>query len=72
MAVLAQIAGRNVIGVFADRIGSIVATKTIVRNIGVIEIRGNPASRRMTVVTGVAAGDVALILAGRDCAVVAR
>ena len=60
------------VGVFADRIGSIVATKAIVRNIGVIEIRRNPASRRVTVVAGVAAGDVSLILAGSDCAVVTR
>lgn len=72
MAVLANIAGRNVVGIFADRIGSIVATRTIVRNIGVIEIRRNPASRRVTVVTGVAAGDVALILAGSNRAVVTR
>jgi len=56
---------------FADRICSVVATETVTRNAGVIKIRGNPADRCMTVVAGITAGDVSLILADRYRAVVA-
>ena len=44
VAVLANIAGRYMIDALANRIGSIVATEAIARNIGMIEIRRYPAS----------------------------
>lgn len=55
----------------ADCVRSVVATEAVTRNAGVIEIRGNPTDRCMTVVAGVTGGDVSLILAGRYRAVVA-
>ena len=44
VAVLAKIAGRYMIDALADRIGSIVATEAIARNIGMIKIRRYPTS----------------------------
>jgi len=55
----------------ANRIRSVMATEAVTRNAGVIEIRGKPADRCMTVVAGVTASDVSLIFACRYRAVVA-
>lgn len=72
MAVLANVAGQNMIEVFADCIGTVVATKAISRNTGVIEIRRQPGHGRMAIVAIVATGNVGRVLAGSDCAVVTR
>lgn len=71
MAVLTNVAGQNMIEVFADRIATVVATKAISRNIGVIEIRRQPGHRGMAVVTIVTTGNVTRDFAGSDCAVMA-
>lgn len=71
VAVLANIAGQYMIDALANRIGSIVATEAIARNIGMIKICRYPASRRVTVVAGIAARDVPRILARCDRSVMA-
>lgn len=63
MAVLADICGRDVRRRFANRIGTVVTTDTIAGDVVVIEIRGNPAIRRVAIVAGVTAGDVCRVLA---------
>lgn len=58
--------------VFSDRVRSVVAPKAISRDTGVIEICRQPGHGRMAIVTIIAAGNVALILASSDSAVVTR
>ena len=56
---------------FPGRSKAIMAADAIAGDVGVVEIGGQPRSRRMAVVTVVAATDVRLVLAGGDGAVVA-
>jgi len=57
--------------VFARRVGAVVATDAVARNVHVIEVGGNPGNGRVAVVAVVTARDVSWVLAGRRVAVVA-
>ena len=70
MAIFADVASQYVILILPCRIGSIVTTNAVARNVQVIECRWNPAIGRMTVVAGVTACDVRRVLACCRCAVV--
>ena len=72
MTVFAYVTGPDVILVLADRVSPVVTTNAVAGHVGMIEGCRYPAIRRMTVIAGVAAGDVALVFAGCDCAVVTR
>ena len=63
MAVFADIGRRNVRRVLADRIRAVVAARTTIDDIRVIEVRRRPANRRVTVVAGIAGGQVGRVLA---------
>ena len=64
MAVLANVAGLNMRKVLADGIHAVMAVNAATGDIQMIEIRWEPCHRRMTVVTGFAAGDMRRVLAG--------
>ena len=72
VAVLANIAGRNVLRIFAGGIGAVMAINAIARYVQMIEVCGQPAGRRVTVVAGIAAQDVSRRLAGCGDAVMTR
>lgn len=72
VAVLADISGLNVRGVFPGRLCTVVATYTIASDIDVIEIGRQPAIRCMTIITGITACNVGWVFARRNRAVVAR
>ena len=58
MSVLADIAGLDVCRALARGLDAIVAIDAISRDVHMIEVRGQPAACRMTVVASIAAGDV--------------
>ena len=62
VAVLADIAGLEVIEGLAACVRPVVATDAAARDIGVIEVRRTPGNGGMTIVAGFCAGDVRLIL----------
>jgi len=55
----------------ARRVGAVVATDAVVRNVYVIEVGGNPGNGCVAVVTVVTTGKVGWVLAGRGVAVMA-
>ena len=65
VAVFADIAGLDMRRSLAGGFHAIVAVDAVARNIYMVEIRRQPAKRRMTVVAGVAAGDVVECFPGR-------
>lgn len=69
MAVFADIGRLNMREVLARSVGAVVAAGAIARDIDVIEIRGQPGNRRVTVITIGAARNMLCILAGRSYAV---
>jgi len=71
VAVFADIARLYMRRGFARRIRAVMAAGAITRDVDVVEVRGQPADRRVTIVTVVATVDMTLVLAGRDDAVVA-
>jgi hypothetical protein len=70
MTVLADVGRLNVRKVLAGRIGTVVTARTITSDIDMVKIRRGPGSGYVTVITGVAAGDVCGCLAGCRIAVV--
>lgn len=70
MAVLTNGCRLDVRGVLAGRIGAVVATRAVARDIDVIKIRWHPGDRRVAVVAGVATGDVCRGFAGRNISIV--
>ena len=72
VAVLANIGGLNVRCVFTGRIGTIVAAKTVTRNIYVIKVCGEPADGGMTVLAVVATTYVIRRFSGRCHTIVTR
>jgi len=64
VAVLADISGLYVCEVFAGGIRTIVTVDAIVCDIGVIEVGGYPAGRRMTVIAIIAGVEMRRVLAG--------
>ena len=71
VTVFTNIAGLYVGQAFAGSVGAIMTVDTIASDVDVIEIRRQPANRRMTVVAGVAAGDVVRGFPGRREAIMA-
>ena len=71
MAVFADIRCLNVVRVLTDRLRAVVTTDTVARDIQVIEVRRQPANRAVTIVTGIAAGDMRRVLANGNGAIVA-
>jgi len=49
----------------ANGIGAVVATHTIVHDVDVVEVGGQPGNRRVAVVAIIAAGDMGWVFAGR-------
>ncbi len=72
MAVFTDIAGLHVRRTLAGCVRAVVATRAIARDIHVIEVRGQPANGRVTVVAVVAAIDMCRVLAGCRDAVMTR
>jgi len=70
VAVFTNIRRLDVCRVLADRLSTVVAAKTVTGDVHVIEIRGQPTDCAVTVIAGVAAGNVRRVLAGGDDAVV--
>ena len=71
MAILAEVGRIDVSGTLARCLDTVMAARTVVDDIGVIEVGRNPRVGRMAVVTIVAAADMCRVLACRDGAVVA-
>ena len=71
VTVFTNIAALYVGQAFAGSVGAIVAIDAVAGDIHMIEIRRQPANRRMTVVAGVAAGDVVRGFSGRRKAIMA-
>ena len=72
MAVLTDIAGLHVICRFACGVHSVVTAKAVARDVHVIEVGGQPASRRMAIVAVIATRNVCRVLAGRRNPVMTR
>lgn len=70
MTIFANIAGLDMRGILAYRIVTVVAAETVVAYVGVIKCRRSPASRRMTVITRVAAAYVGRMFARSSRAIV--
>ena len=62
MAVFADVAGLNMRLGLAGCLGTVMAAEAIARDVDVIEVRGQPAGRRMTVVAVVATSDMRRVL----------
>ena len=71
MAIFANIGCLHMSWVLASRLRAVMTADAIANNIYVIEIRRHPGDCDVTVVAGVAAGNVGLVLAGRTYAVMA-
>lgn len=72
VTILANCGGQNMRGVLADGFSAIVAARTVVADIDMIEIRRYPACGRMTIVTVVAAVDMGRVLSDRRNSVMTR
>ncbi len=71
MAIFTNIGRLYMRKVFAGCVRSVMATDTVTGDVYMIEVCWYPCGRDVTVVTGVAAGNVGWVLAGRADAVVA-
>jgi len=71
MAVFADIRRLNVCRAFAGRVRAVMAAKTISDDVHVIEIRGQPADRAVTVIAIIAACNVSRVLTGCNDAIMA-
>jgi hypothetical protein len=72
VAVFTDIGRLNVPAVLSGGLRTVMAAYTVTGDVDVIEIRGQPADRAVTVIAIVAACDVRRVLAGGDDAVMAR
>lgn len=72
VAIFAHVAGLHMAGILAGCVGTVVTAGTVACDIHVVEIGGQPARRRVAVLTVVAAADVCRGLSGRDLTVMAR
>lgn len=63
MAVLAYVAGLDMRGTLTDGIRAVMAVNAATGDVQMIEVRRQPANCRVTIVTGVTAGDVCQVLA---------
>jgi len=71
VTVLAHVGRLNVRRTFARGFRAVVAVDAVTGDVDVIEVSGQPAGGRVTVVASVAAGDVGWILAGRGKTIMA-
>lgn len=71
MAVFTNVARLNVRRSLARRVSTVVAAEAVARDVDMVEVRGQPANRRMTVVAVVAAGDVIQVFPGGREAIMA-
>ncbi len=71
MAVLTDIGRLDMRGVFADSFGAVVAIEAAASDVDVVEVRWQPANRRVAVVAVIVAGNVRRVLASCRDAVVA-
>jgi len=71
VAVFANIRRQNMCWAFADCIDTVVTAYAVARDVNVVEVGRYPAVGCMTVITGVATGDVRRVLACSDRSVVA-
>ena len=69
VAVLADIRGLYVCQILASGFDAVMAAEAVARDIHVIECRGSPGNRRVTIVAGIVAGDVRRVFADCDDAV---
>jgi len=65
VAVFANVGGLYMCRGLAGGVGAVVAVDAVTRDVGVVEVGRQPARRRMTVIAGVAAGDVSRLFARR-------
>ena len=65
MAIFTDIRCLHMCRVLACRLSAVMTADAVAEDVDVIEISGHPASRRMTVIAGITAGNVSRILAGR-------
>jgi len=70
VTILADIRCLDVILALACRVDTVVAADAVARDIDMVEIRRQPACRRVAILAVVAAGNVGCILPGRDHAIV--
>ena len=71
VAVLADIRCLNMVWVLTDSLCAIVTTDTVTRDAQVIEVRRQPAYCAVTVIAGIAAGDMRRVFANGNGAIVA-
>ena len=71
VTVLAHDAGLDVVGGFAGCVRAVVTTRTVTRDVEVVEVRGQPAGCRMAVLAVFAACNMCRSFARRDRTVVA-
>ena len=71
VAILADIGGLYVCRGLAGGVGAVVAAHAIASDVDVVEVGRQPACRRMTIIAGVAAGDVGWMFTGRRDAIMA-
>lgn len=71
MAVLTNVSGLNVCGVFASCIRAVMAGNAITGNVRMVKVGWQPGDRRVAIVTVVAACNVCRVLASGEYAVVA-
>lgn len=71
VTIFANIRCLNVCRALAGRFDTVVTANTVAGDVDMVEVGRHPAIGRMTVITGVAAGDVRRVLARSDGTVVA-
>jgi len=72
MAILANIGRQHVGRSLANSIGTVVAANTVVHDVDVVEVGGQPGNGGMAVIAIIAAGDVGRVFSGRYDAVMTR
>lgn len=70
MAILAHVGGLDVRGILAGRIGAVVTADAIAADVGVIEVCGDPAGRKVAIRAVITARQVGRCLAGCNRAIV--
>jgi hypothetical protein len=71
VAILANISREYVVGILSRGLNPVMATDTVSSDVDMVKVGWNPAGRRVTIVAGIAAGDMRRMFTSRDNAVVA-
>lgn len=71
MAILADIGCLDVGRSLTDGISAVVAAETVIHDVDVVEVGGQPRDCRVAVIAVIATGDMRRVLAGRYVAIVA-